>query len=129
MDYRKFYKDILKVSAQAKRRKGEQGVKMQEMEEGIMKGIIEKAPEELKPHMESFMNSKGTQAEKFDKVFDTEGFDFVEFFEKFLNGVSDSPEPFSHQGVDIDFGEVKQRYEDSKEKFKKYEDSEDINNF
>ena len=128
MDYKKFYKDILRANSQHKKQNPEMGPKTQEMEDGLLKGLMEKMPEEFRPHIQTFMNDYSPE-ERMDMLFNAENFDFVAFFEKFVNDMSESSEVFTHQGVNIDPNMVKKTYEESKAKFKKYEESEDINNF
>ena len=128
MDYQKFFKDILRTNQAHQSENKEMGPKTKEMEEGLMKGLIEKMPAESRPQLEAFLKNHSAE-ERMDMLFNIEDFDFVDFFEKFVNDLSRSSDPFSYKGVIIDPKEIKDLYEESKIKFVQYEKSEDINNF
>jgi hypothetical protein len=127
MDYSKFLKDILKVSSSIEK-DPTSGKKFQEMNEGLTNALIENLPEELRASARKFINEK-TPQERIDYLMNIEGFDFPEFLEEHLSKVFRSSDPFNYKGIQINPKELKDIYEDSKAKFQKYEESEDINNF
>ena len=63
-----------------------------------------------------------------DEVLKLPEADLVLFMDYFLGAISQAG-TIKHQGVDIDLSELKDRYKEMKQKFQKYEESEDINNF
>jgi hypothetical protein len=127
MDYSKFLKDIMSVSSSF-REKDSNGKKIRDMQQGIINGFLEKMPEEHRATAKAFMEEKNFN-ERIDTLMNIEGFDYPQFLEKTLDQFFNSGETFSHNGFNLDPKKLQKTYESCKQKFKKYTESEDINNF
>lgn len=127
MDYSKFLKDIMSVSSSFQQ-KDSNGEKIRDMQQGIINGFLEKMPEEHRAEAKTFMEKKNFN-ERIDTLMNTEGFDYPQFLERALNEFFNSGETFSYNGFNLDPKKLQKTYETYKKKFKKYTDSEDINNF
>ena len=127
MDYSKFLKDILSVPASFGKDPSS-GPNFKEVNDGLVNGLIENLPEELRESTRKFVKEK-TPQERIDFLMNVDGFDFPEFLEAHLKNVFESGDPFQYKGMSINPKELQKIYEESKAKFKKYEESEDINNF
>lgn len=127
MDYSKFLKDILSVSSSFQQ-KDAHGKKLQDMQQGIIDGFLEKMPEDQRAIAKRFMQEKNFN-QRIDALMNIEGFDYPTFLEKMLDEFFNSGDIFSHNGFKMDPKKLRKTYEGYKQKFKKYTDSEDINNF
>ena len=127
MDYSKFLKDILSVPASFGKNPSF-AAKFQEVSDGLLNGLVESLPEELKGSTKKFMKDK-TPQERIDFLMNVDGFDFPEFLEAHLKNVFESGDPFQYKGMTVSPKDLQKTYEESKAKFQKYENSEDINNF
>lgn len=127
MDQKKFFKDILSINRHTKNANPNMGTQISEFTNSIFKGLCEGLPEEDKKAIEN-IRSEQSMEECIDEVLKLPEADLVLFMDYFLGAISQAG-TIKHQGVDIDLSELKDQYQDMKKKFKKYTDSEDINNF
>ena len=127
MDQKKFLKDILKLKKHAQRSNPSAKEKINEFSEEFTKGMAQSLSNEERAHFDKVFKEKSPE-QCLEELMRIPDLDLVGMMDQILDAASQC-ERIKQDGREFDFNILGEKYKKMREQFKKYEDSEDIDNF
>lgn len=127
MDQKKFLKDILRIRNHAQKSNPSVKGKIDDFTKGVTEGMAQSLPEEERAHFEKIFGTMSPE-QCIEQLMQIPDLDLVSLMDEVFSAASKSGK-IDHEGMEFDLNILGERYKEMREQFKKYEGSEDINNF
>lgn len=127
MDQKKFLKDILKLKESAQKSNPSAKGKINEFTKGLTDGIAQSLSNEERAHFDEVFKEKSPE-QCLEELMSIPDLDLVSMMDQVFDAASKSGK-VKQDGMEFDLNTLGRRYKEMREQFKKYEDSEDIDNF
>lgn len=122
-----FLKDLLKINQDNFAMSSKDRKKMEDFQKGLKEGFLSKFKPEEQEVMKELWKEKNL-SKLIDGLDENKDVDLIGMTEAIIDKFSEE-DVFTHNDVSIDPADLFNKYQQLKAKHKKYEESEDINNF